>query len=33
VGSVNVGDEVKGHVVGAVVLEGLGDHDGAAGGC
>lgn len=30
VSAVNVGDEVEGHVVGAVVLEGLGDHDGAA---
>lgn len=30
VGSVNVGDEVKLHVVSTVVLESLGDHDGAA---
>lgn len=30
VGAVNVGDEVEGHVPGAVVLESLGDHDGAA---
>lgn len=29
VGAVNVGDEVKGHVLGAIVLEGLSDHDGA----
>lgn len=33
VGSVNVGDEVKGHVVGAVVLESFGDHDRAAARC
>lgn len=30
VSAVNVGDEMEGHVVGAVVLEGLCDHDGAA---
>lgn len=30
VGAVNVGDKVKGLVLGTVVLEGLSDHDGAA---
>ena len=29
--AVDVGHEVEGHVLGAVVLESLGDHDGAAG--
>jgi hypothetical protein len=33
VSSVNVGDKVKGHVVSAVVLESLGDHDRAAARC
>ncbi|GKT93537.1 hypothetical protein Ct61P_11387 [Colletotrichum tofieldiae] len=33
VGAVNVGDEVQGLVLGTVVLEGLGDHDGAAALC